>query len=216
MNSSDDIQNRYKNPVAAGRYDAARYNDWQGRLNNRTVWKKMQQALTGVPKGGRVLDIPCGTGRFSWHLAAAGFKTVACDISCEMLDIARKAGSKGTTVPEFIEGDMFELPFKDREFDAVVCTRFMNLVERPLRIKAVRALIRLAPVLVVSYYHPYTLKYASRWVRHKTGLRKKISPRISRAELLDEIKETGLHLRKLINVAPLLSEEWLAVLESPK
>jgi len=216
MSSLDHIQNRYKNPTTAGRYDDSRYNDWQGRLNNRTVWKKMQQALTGVPKGGRVLDIPCGTGRFSWHLAAAGFQTVACDISREMLDLARKAGAKGAAAPEFIEGDIFQLPFKDGTFDAVVCTRFMNLVERPVRIKAVRAMSRLAPVLVVSYYHPYTLKYASRWVRHKTGLRKKISPRISRAELLDEIKETGLHLRKLIHVAPFLSEEWLAVLESPK
>ena len=213
MSSLETIKTRYQNPQTAGRYDDARYNDWQGRMNNRTVWRKLRGALAGVPAGGRILDLPCGTGRFSWHLAGAGFQTVACDISRDMLAVARQAGAPGGRAPEFIEGDLFKLPFKDREFDAVVCIRFMNLVDRPVRIEAIRTFSRLAPLLVVGYYHPYTLKYAGRWLRQKIGLRKTLSPRLTRREFRAEIAETGCRLKEVISVAPLLSEEWLAVLE---
>jgi SAM-dependent methyltransferase len=211
--SKEAIRARYQNSRVAGEYDDRRYNDWQGRLNNRTVWRKLMGTLAGVPAGGRVLDVPCGTGRFSWHLAGAGFETTACDVSRDMLALAEKAGTPNAPAPRFLEGDLFNLPFRDREFDAVVCIRFMNLVDRPVRVETVQKLARLAPILVVAYYHPYTLKYAGRWIRHKIGLRQSLSPRLTRREFLEEIKETGCRLRELVSVAPLFSEEWLAVLE---
>ena len=214
--SKETIRARYQNSRVAGEYDDRRYNDWQGRLNNRTVWRKLRAALAEVPPGGRVLDAPCGTGRFSWHLAGAGFETTACDVSRDMLAVAEKAGSPGGRAPRFLEGDLFNLPFKDREFDAVVCIRFMNLVDRPVRAEAVRKLARLAPILVIGYYHCYTLKYLSRWIRHRLHLARPPGPRLTRPTFLDEIKETGCRLKQLIPVAPLFSEEWLAVLESPE
>lgn len=217
MDSIETVKSRYQNQRTAERYDDARYNDWQGRLNNWNVWRKLQRALAGVPARGRILDIPCGTGRFSWHLSGAGYQTVACDVSLDMLAVASKAGGPDAIVPKFMQGDLFNLPFRDKEFDAVICIRFMNLVDRPVRIKTVQALARLAPVLIISYYHPYTLKYAGRWLRKKAGLyRKALSTRLTRRAFLDEINETGCHLRECITVSPLLSEEWLAVLETGK
>jgi len=213
--SKETIKARYQNSRVAGEYDDHRYNDWQGRMNNRTVWRKLQAALAGIPAGGRILDVPCGTGRFSWHLAEAGYETIASDVSRDMLAVAEKAGPPNRPAPRFLEGDLFNLPFRDREFDAVICIRFMNLVDRPVRIEAVQKLARLAPVLVIGYYHCYTLKYLSRWIRHRLGLFKAPGPRLTRASFFDEMKETGCRVRALIPVAPLFSEEWLAVLESP-
>lgn len=214
--SKDTIRARYQSSRVAGEYDDRRYNDWQGRLNNRTVWRKLLGTLSDVPAGGRVLDVPCGTGRFSWHLASAGFQTTACDVSRDMLARAEKVGSPGGPAPQFLEGDLFNLPFDDREFDAVVCIRFMNLVDRPVRVEAVQKLARLAPILVIGYYHCYTLKYLSRWIRHRLRLYKPTGPRMTRKSLSEEIKETGCRLKQLVPVAPLFSEEWLAVLETPE
>ncbi len=213
--SKETIRARYQNSRVAGEYDDHRYNDWQGRWNNRTVWRKLRAALADVPPGGRILDVPCGTGRFSWHLAGAGFETTACDVSRDMLALAEKAGSPNGSAPRFLEGDLFNLPFRDREFDAVVCIRFMNLVDRPARVEAVRKLARLAPILVIGYYHCYTLKYLSRWIRHRLHLYKATGPRLTRKSFLDEMNETGCRLKQLVPVAPLFSEEWLAVIETP-
>lgn len=210
------IQKRYQNTKTAGRYDAHRYHDFQGRMNNRTVWAALKKALKNVPAKGRIIDVPCGTGRFSWHLTRAGFQVVASDISAEMLAVAEKAQpTPDCPKPVFLKGDLFNLPYNDFEFDAVLCVRFMNLVDKEVRIAAVQKLARLAPVLIISYYHKYTLKYFSRWIRHRLGLWKSPHPRLTRKAFFDEIQETGMKLRQLITVSPLLSEEWIAVLEHP-
>jgi 2-polyprenyl-3-methyl-5-hydroxy-6-metoxy-1,4-benzoquinol methylase len=213
MKTYEHIQKHYQSPAVAKRYDASRYSDLAGRMNNRSAWRALQKALAPVPAGGRVLDIPCGTGRFSWHLARAGFKTVASDISNDMLKVAADAGPTSGARPQFLHADLFNLPFDKDEFDAVVCIRFMNLVGRQHRVSAVQQLSRVAPILVIGYYHPYTLKHVSRTVRHKLGLTRPPNERLTRARLAAEIAETGCRIKAVIPVAPLLSEEWIVLLE---
>ena len=84
-----------------------------------------------------------------------------------------------------MEGDLFKLPFEDGAFDAVVCIRFMNLVDRPVRVEAVQKLARLAPLLVIGYYHCYTLKYLGRWIRHRLHLFRAPGPRMTRQSASD-------------------------------
>jgi SAM-dependent methyltransferase len=206
-----EIQTRYRDPAVAARYDRSRYSDLQGRINNRAAWRALRRALRHAQPGGRLLDIPCGTGRFSRQLVEVGFKVYAGDISQEMLDIAARVEPS----LHCFQGDIFHLPFPDRTFAATVCIRFFNLVDRSRRLEAIRELARVGDVVIASYYHKYTLKYAGRWLRHALGLHKGNNPRLSRAELRDEIRETGLQLRQIISVSPLLSEEWLVVMSRP-
>jgi ubiquinone/menaquinone biosynthesis C-methylase UbiE len=202
------IQTRYRDPKVASRYDQSRYCDFQGRLNNRAAWRALSRALKHAQSGGTILDIPCGTGRFSRQLTENGFQVFASDISEEMLGVARKIEPS----LHCFQGDIFRLPFHDQTFDAIVCIRFFNLVDRDKRVEAVREMARVARVVVASYYHKYTIKYAGRWLRHRLGLHKGNNPRLTRAGLMDEIRETGLHLHQVISVSPLLSEEWLVVM----
>src|SRR5436309_7752790 len=168
--SFETIQTRYRDRAVAKRYDK-RYNDLEGFLNYRAMQRALRKALAEVPAGGRILDAPCGTGIFTWFLAKLGYQTVASDISLEMIDAARSLQRETVvSVPEFFEGDLFRLPFRRRTFDAVLCMRFMNLVERPVRVRAVREMARVADVLIISYYHKYTFKYLGRTVRHTLGL----------------------------------------------
>ena len=206
-NPSEQVETRYRNPDVASNYDRRRYADLQGRLNNRTAWRALRRALRQVEPAGRLLDIPCGTGRFSRQLAEAGFQVVASDISMEML-----AMMPPTAPVRRFQGDIFHLPFRDQTFAVVVCIRFFNLVDRVKRVEAVREMARVADVVIAGYYHKYTLKYASRWLKHRLGLHRGNNPRLSRAALADEIQQTGLRLVQVIPVAPLLSEEWLVVL----
>ena len=134
-----------------------------------------------------------------------------------MMDVARKMNPPaGSLTASFLVGDIFQLPFPDRHFDAALCIRFMNLIEPPVRVRAVREMARVADVLIVSYDHKYTLKYFGRRMRHRLGLRaKRITPRLSRRVMADELAETGLKVERIVSVSPLFSEAWIAVLSHP-
>ncbi|MDD5704831.1 MAG: class I SAM-dependent methyltransferase [Kiritimatiellae bacterium] len=208
----DRVANKYRDDVVVGRYDTSRYNHFRGRLNNWAAWRALRQALSHVAPGGRLLDIPCGTGRFSWHFSRAGWQTTAVDCSEQMLAAARRAGAASeANAPAFAQGDVFRLPYPDRHFDVAVCVRLFNLLERDDRLAALRELARVSKTVVASYYHPYTLKSASRWIRYRLGLRHAPGRRLTMRALKEEIAASGLVPQRRLWVAPLFSEEWLVV-----
>ena len=72
-------------------------------------------ALLPDPNGLRILDLGCGAGQLTRHLADAGAKeVVGVDLSERMLERARR---KSTAI-EWVRGDVLALPFRDGEFDA--------------------------------------------------------------------------------------------------
>ena len=76
------------------------------------LWKHL-----GLRAGSRVLDVPCGSGRLTRPLAAAGCRMTGVDISAEALAAAR-VGNGGTI--RWVEAEMRELPWRE-EFDAAFC-----------------------------------------------------------------------------------------------
>jgi SAM-dependent methyltransferase len=72
---------------------------------------RVVQAL--LPRGS-VLDVPCGDGRLSARLAAAGYDVTGVDVSPEAVALARATGANA----RFLEGDLRALP--DGPFDAVL------------------------------------------------------------------------------------------------
>ena len=70
--------------------------------------------------GSRVLDLGCGTGRHTLELARRGIRAAGLDYSEPSLAVAREASAAEGLDVELVHGDMRELPFADRSFDAVV------------------------------------------------------------------------------------------------
>jgi SAM-dependent methyltransferase len=77
------------------------------------VSKALGAFLALLPKGGKVLDLGCGTGRDTQAILAAGFDVTAIDGSAEMAAEARKR----TGLPVLVM--LFEELSFDREFDGV-------------------------------------------------------------------------------------------------
>ena len=77
--------------------------------------------LQELIKDKRVIDIGCGSGRFSIALAKIGASEVkAVDINSFGLDLAKKyANDLSINNIEFIHHNVLELPFKDESFDFV-------------------------------------------------------------------------------------------------
>lgn len=80
------------------------------------LFPKERIAFGYIPRDSTVLDLGCGTGRTTRHLAKAVDRVVGVDISAAMV---AKAKAVGDGTPYFI-GDACALGFSDRRFDAVV------------------------------------------------------------------------------------------------
>jgi SAM-dependent methyltransferase len=76
--------------------------------------------LAGCAPGADVLDAPCGYGRHSIPLAAAGYHVVGVDRSEVLLEEARRRAGGGEW-PRWVHGDHRELPLADESFDVVLC-----------------------------------------------------------------------------------------------
>jgi SAM-dependent methyltransferase len=101
--------------VQAG-YDllGPRFGAWDERIEGDPWERFLEELVTRVPGGGRVLDLGCGNGAKSARLAGR-FELVAVDLSEEQLRLARAEVPGGT----FIHGDFAELDFPAETFDAV-------------------------------------------------------------------------------------------------
>src|SRR6056297_2481833 len=117
----------YKADDVAEEYDSKRFSRG-GRLIDRREKGAVLTALSPV-EGKRVLEIACGTGRFTVMLAERGADVVGLDISRAMLtqgrEKAHRAGVEGHI--SFMLGDAARLPFPDNHFDAVFAMRFFHL-----------------------------------------------------------------------------------------
>lgn len=81
--------------------------------------------LSNLPNGSKILDLGCGSGRFSVGAAELGFNVTGVDITPEAVQAAKnRAKNSNITSVNFLVGDMTELPLEDEKFDYVFCPRF--------------------------------------------------------------------------------------------
>lgn len=125
---------------------AARYERWYetpaGRRAERAERGLLGTLLADVPPGSRVLDIGCGTGRFSRWLAESGYRVVGVDRSMPMLAAAQRRSSG-----PWVQGDAQALPIRDGACAAAIFVTALEFVPDPLI--AVREALRVAEWRVV-------------------------------------------------------------------
>ena len=122
----------YQADDVAEEYDDKRFSEG-GRFIDRREKEAVLSAL-GPVDDKRVLEVACGTGRFTVMMAQRGADIIGLDISPAMLSQGRQK-AKRTGVDdhvEFMRGDAARLPFPDNHFDAVFAMRFFHLADRPV------------------------------------------------------------------------------------
>jgi len=124
-------QEWYQADDIAQEYDEKRFRKG-GRLIDRREKQAVLNALEPV-ENREILEIACGTGRFTAMLADHGAEIVGLDISGPMLQQGRqRARSAGVADSlEYMRGDAGRLPFPDDHFDIVFAMRFFHLADTP-------------------------------------------------------------------------------------
>jgi SAM-dependent methyltransferase len=72
--------------AAAETYDESFTYSLIGRAQRNAVWRELDRTFHA---GQRVLELNCGTGADAVHLARRGIEVLACDVSPQMIEVAR-------------------------------------------------------------------------------------------------------------------------------
>lgn len=208
-------QAHYQHPAVVDAYDEARFRGLHERGSTERKWKAIVRALgPALQRGARVLDVPCGRGRFTQRILARELDLVSADLSQPMLEAAREVAGDLAHFRGAVRCDVACLPFADASFDVVMSIRFLFHVPRELQPAILREMARVSKRhVVVDVRHTYC------WTTHSKRLRawlrgqRRPTPRLSLAEIDALVAAAGLRLVERVWIAPLFSEKMLVVCE---
>ncbi|GGM68244.1 SAM-dependent methyltransferase [Halarchaeum rubridurum] len=181
-------QEWYQADEVAAEYEDKRFSGG-GRLIDRREKEAVLDAL-GPLDGKRVLEVACGTGRFTVLCAQRGADITGMDISAAMLREGR-AKARDVGVDDhlaFMRGDAARLPFPDDYFDAVFAMRFFHLADTPAKFLSEMARVSKADVFFDTFN-----RYSTRSLYN--SLLPMGSRLYSTSEVHDLLRGAGLTLR---------------------
>lgn len=133
--------------LTAKRYHGDTVTHYERRRSGSAKWagedRIVREFLSDLPQETKVLDIPCGTGRFFSYYAEFGLDALGMDISPDMLTVSQDRGV------EVRKGSIFQTGLDDGVFDVALSIRFMNLIEAGDMVHALKELQRVARHAVV-------------------------------------------------------------------
>lgn len=152
-----DTKKYYQDNFVATRYHrlftaSKGWKDYPFRFVARREQRAIERFLAGIAHRD-ILDIPAGTGKLADVFARSGARVVACDISCNMLEIAKSEYQRiNYANVEYVIADAIDLnQFANASFDAVVCLRLLHRVPSGIRHRMLKEFARVASFTLVSY-----------------------------------------------------------------
>ncbi|WP_231371691.1 class I SAM-dependent methyltransferase [Oxalobacter paraformigenes] len=183
------------------------YDGWYDTPRGRWVEEREYRLLAdslGPEKGDSILDIGCGTGRFTRRLAnGTGAQVTGVDVNAEWLAYARSRDA----FSRYLLADAMALPFEDRSFTHVCSVTALCFT--PNWRKAVAEALRVARErFAIGLLNRHSLLWLTKGRQKKSAYQG--ADWITEAELADSVKELpvcGLEFRTAICLP---SGSWVA------
>src|SRR3954468_13324248 len=178
----------YRSSQVADDYDFHRFSTPERQKRNARKWAAIQKALSLTTGVRTILDLPCGTGRFTGALARSGYEIIGSDISMEMLGKASSIpDGRQPNIRGYLQANAEALPLRNDSLDCVVCIRFMMHVDPAHRVNMLREVARVsARWVIVHSRHKYTFRYVLTHIFGRLGLGRAPLSRVSTGELQEE------------------------------
>jgi SAM-dependent methyltransferase len=206
----------YQSSEVAADYDEHRFRTPKRQRRNARKWAAIQKALALTEGVRSIVDLPCGTGRFTGHLARAGYQVVGSDISMEMMQQAAKLPSvRHTNIKGYVRADAEQMPFGTKSADCVLSIRFLFHVDPQTRRRMLREFGRVSRRWVIAdYRHKYSFRYGVWKLSRLLGLTRRPFERVSVKSMTAEFEDAGLRVVKIIHVRRWLSDKWVVLAEA--
>jgi len=206
----------YQSSEVAADYDEHRFRTPKRQRRNARKWAAIQKALALANGVKTVVDLPCGTGRFTGHLARAGYEVVGSDISAEMMGQAAKLPSvQHANIRGYVRADAENLPFRSKSTDCLMSIRFLFHVDPETRRRMLREFGRVSRRWVIAdYRHKYSFRYGVWKLSRALGLTRRPFERVSVKSMTAEFEDAGLRVARIIPVRRGLSDKWVVLAET--
>ena len=201
-------------------YERKRYRGLDQRLVHRRetrILRKIMRKIKAEERKGaqRVLDVPCGYGRFSKLLQDEEFTLISSDLSFHMVKRAVDRHDNPERIPGVAADAKLGLPFNPDTFFLLFSMRFFHhLHEREEREAVLREFARVTSGWVVlSYYQRIPLHVLQRKLRRRIMKKKTRIKMISRREFREEIASAGLQVYRIFPLFRGLHAHHIALLK---
>jgi len=125
--------------------------DWRVYHESTRFWELTEWKPEDL-RGKFILDAGCGGGRWLYHMARAGGRMVALDYT-RAIEKARQECKDFKDI-DYVQGDIFKLPFKESLFDIVHCHGVLMATPSPERgVKHLARMVKPGGELAVLLYH---------------------------------------------------------------
>jgi SAM-dependent methyltransferase len=173
----------------------------RGRRMNRFERETAQFVLSRLQRNSRVVDVPCGTGRFSDIIKGEGHRYVGVDLN---LGNARHAASRLNVSLPTVQASLLELPLADNSADFVLCIRMFHHFSLKQIERALQEMSRTAPQCLVTFYNRRTWRVQKR--RFSLRVRRKAlrggeawdAKTYSAPEMARLVQKAGLRIKQKI------------------
>jgi ubiquinone/menaquinone biosynthesis C-methylase UbiE len=173
--SGSGTESFYQVEKVAEEYEAIRFGHPAGMFLNSLHQKTILEGVGSLDLSGkRVLDLACGTGRFSRLFRSRGSRVVGLDLSRAMLNQSRLRDS----AEAYVEAGALVLPFKEASFDLAVSVNALNhlpafetVIDEMCRVsrRVVLGLPHLHSLLLLNTLYRVLRGWGYRYTRDKTA-----------------------------------------------
>lgn len=129
MKNTDDVNNAYYQTLGEKWYsvedDPIALLRAESKLRNKWTEEKIAKHFSTTNVS--ILDIGCGAGFLTNHLAQSGYKVTGLDLFSESLSVAKLKDT--TQSVNYVQGDALKLPFENETFDVVCMMDFLEHVD---------------------------------------------------------------------------------------
>jgi SAM-dependent methyltransferase len=198
-------------------YEKKRYRGFDQKIVNwreRRIIKKLLKETKGEAE--KVLDLPCGYGRFSQLLTEKVPCLISGDRSFAMVKRAldNRSVSDMTSKPGAVCDAVEGLPFKTGVFDGIFSMRFFHhLHSRNSRIRVLKEFLRTSSDwVIISFYSLNPVHKLQRRMRKATGKSRTNINMMSQKDFVLEAKEAGLYVKKISPLFKGLHSQHIALL----
>lgn len=107
----------------------------------------------------RILDVGCGMGFLTRHLASQGHEVYGIDLSAKSLSIAKEKDAMHSVSVHYQQASAYDLPYVSDQFDIVCAMNLLECVEQPGRV--VREAARVLKKGGYFFFHTFNRNWLS-------------------------------------------------------